>query len=86
MQISIVSDTMLIPGKAVSTVPEQETPCYRVAYNLTTKKVTGCVFSDKLVTRFIGGLFAFTLWSEVVAEATTLGLTGLPAKDPKPEV
>jgi len=82
-QISLTTDTTTIPGKTVNVIPAQTTKCYRVAYDPTTKKVVGKpVYADTLVTRYLGGLLAYTTWAEVQAAATTLGLTGLPTIDP----
>ena len=82
MEITCTQDTTFLPGKTVNVLPAQTTPCYRVSYDMTTKKVVGVVHGDRLVTRYLGGLFAFTTWAEVEARATALGLTNLPAKDP----
>jgi len=81
-QITPIADTTIIAGKTVNVIPVQTTKCYRVSYDATTKKVVSVVYGNTLVTRYLGGLCAFTTWAEVQAQATALGLTGLPDKAP----
>ena len=82
-QIIPITDTTMIAGKTVNVIPAQSTKCYRVSYDLhDEEKSLSVVYGNTLVTRSLGALFAFTTWEEVQAQAVTLGLTGLPSKDP----
>ncbi len=81
-QISTTTTTVTIGG---STVTAQVSPArtpgyYRLAYDVTSKKIKALVFSIGL-TETINGLYCADTYAEIQAFATANNLTGLP-KDP----
>jgi hypothetical protein len=81
-QISTTTATVTISG---STVTAQVSPArtpgyYRLAYDVTSKKIKALVFSIG-ITETINGLYCADTYVEIQAYATANNLTGLP-KDP----
>ncbi len=81
-QINTTTTTLTVAGQSVSAnVSPARTPgYYRLAYDVTSKKIKALVFSTG-ITETINGLYCADTYAEIQSYATENNLTGLP-KDP----